>query len=832
MSTNAKRILTLAILLLCAFPAAGNAGITGTLSGKVLDKETGIPLPGAAILIEGTTVGAMADKNGAYEIYNLPAGGYDVTVRMIGYAPLTIKDVTINIDLTTDLNFELSAKVLALDAVVITERKWLIKGEITSSSYFISGEEISNVLPVDKYLDVVGLLPGVVGTHIRGGRETDILYTLDGLPVQSTFSRQLSSYLPNASISEMMVQTGGFAAEYGQANSGIVNVISKNGRNVVEGELRAYSDFAQTGLTTNDNTRRLEFNLGGPLLIGFGGPSIKAKYFMSGDLNLSDTAHREELRQAFDSPIFTNYNVNSKVSVDIARNTIIAFQALLSNWQWRQFDPQWQLNPSGLAENKHKNHRLSVSMTHTFSPRFFAAVRYGNYVTRRWVLGDIQNDPPLLLFQDPEDPNSLILSGNEPWNETLTEASHVAKLDLVGKATKSHLLKLGLEFQNINIKRDALKFEPLASTLSVDNRGIIQFRRRADNYRYEPHSYALYFQDEISHNDINANIGLRFDFLSPQIQVNEPGTKASSGFPMPRLHAKKTDTISPRLGVSLPLSNNERLHLNYGWYYQMPALYYLYENSDQSIDGELTVMGNTELKPQKTIATEFSYKRVIGDDVLFAFTGFVKRFENLIDSKISLFPDSVAASFDGALGYAQYVNTASAKTSGFEITLQKKITDAVSARVSYTYMNARGTGSSAEAHQTQNTFQIDDQSEFPLSWDQRHSFILNADWKFKAMRGNILYRLLSPQPVTTSTSLAPNDQRLSWKNLLDLKISFHDPRLLGDRVVPFIEVRNLLDDPSLIETLESRTGVAAYRLFDPTNSTTGRKLRIGMRLNF
>ncbi len=357
-------------------------GITGSLSGTVIDKATEKPLPGAQIIIEGTTTGAMADKNGFYMIQNLPAGTSDVSVQMIGYSPVKIKDVQINLDLNTTQNFYLPEEVLTLNEVVITRKHELIQNEITSSTYFISGEEIDNRLPIDSYQDAITLLPGVVGNHFRGGRQTDVLYMLDGLPIQSGLSREIASNFPNSSIVEMMVQTGGFNAEYGHATSGIVNVVSKDGRNKVEGRFKIFSDFVDTGLTANDKTRRMEFNVGGPMTIGLGGPLINAKYFISADLNVSDTQHREEMQQAFDSPIFTNYNINSKLSFDINRNTILSFQGLLSNLNWRRFDPQWAQNLSGLAKHKHLSYRLSASLTHTFSPKFFTSVRVANWRTQ------------------------------------------------------------------------------------------------------------------------------------------------------------------------------------------------------------------------------------------------------------------------------------------------------------------------------------------------------------------------------------------------------------------------------------------------------------------
>ncbi|NIR47149.1 TonB-dependent receptor, partial [candidate division KSB1 bacterium] len=581
-----KSVVSICICLISVSSLYG--GITGTISGTVLDKKTGQVLPGAAIIVEGTTMWAMADKNGHYLIQNLPAGTYDVSATMIGYSKLTKKNVQINVDLDTDLHFELTTKVLPLEEVVVTEKRELIHSEITSSTYFISGKEINDKFPIDSYRQAISLLPGVVGDHFRGGRETEVTYMLDGLPIQGVLSREISSYFPNSSIVEMMVQTGGYTAEYGQASSGIVNMVTKDGGNKVEGDVKIYSDFFDTGVTNNDNTRRLEFNIGGPLTIGLGGPVINANYFVSADLNLSDTPHRNQMRQVFDSPVFSNYNINSKLSLDISNNTLLSLQGLVSNWNWRRFDPQWELNLTGLAEHRHNSHRISASLTHTFSPKFFGSLRVANYSYKRSVLGS-EKEQPNLIFEDSGDPKSLIIAGEQPWNEETQEDVGIVKLDFVGQLNPSHLLKTGIEIQDYQATSQALRFDHL---LSRDTDNSITFNKLSSNYEYSPKVYSLYAQDKFDFHGMTANLGLRYDFFSPRVTLNslpDDFVKLRSRLkgPVSSTESENHNPLSPRLGISIPLSENERLHANYGWYYQLPPLYYYYVNNNHNVDSYL-----------------------------------------------------------------------------------------------------------------------------------------------------------------------------------------------------------------------------------------------------
>lgn len=122
-------------------------------------------------------------------------------------------------------------------------------------------------------------------------------------------------------------------------------------------------------------------------------------------------------------------------------------------------------------------------------------------------------------------------------------------------------------------------------------------------------------------------------------------------------------------------------------------------------------------------------------------------------------------------------------------------------------------------------------TQFPLSWDQRHSIILDAGYNARKLKINLLYRLFSPLPVTTANSETPNDTRLSWRNILDIKIRLNTQNILGGHFNPFFEIRNLFDEKNIVNQPDN-TGIKAYRLFDPINSDQGRRLRVGMTLDF
>ena len=90
-------------LIMTLFSAVLTAGQTGKITGKVLDQETGNPLPGVNVLLENTSMGAATDPEGKFVILDIPPGLYTVKLSFIGYATVTIENVRSTADLTTNL---------------------------------------------------------------------------------------------------------------------------------------------------------------------------------------------------------------------------------------------------------------------------------------------------------------------------------------------------------------------------------------------------------------------------------------------------------------------------------------------------------------------------------------------------------------------------------------------------------------------------------------------------------------------------------------------------------------------------------------------------------
>ncbi|MCK4689208.1 MAG: carboxypeptidase-like regulatory domain-containing protein, partial [Candidatus Marinimicrobia bacterium] len=221
------------------------AGNTGKIAGVITDKQSGETLIGANVILIGTNLGAASRKNGSYYILQVPPGIYEMKVSYIGYKTVTIKDVRVNVDLTTKIDVATESQAIAgLEVLVIAQQK-VIQHDVTSTRKTTSREDIDRIPGLESTTDVFKLRGGtfidqipqkleIGGTevqvrdeslkdiHVRGGRGGEILYMIDGMPVtHPIYGGRNVLDLNLDDVQEIELLTGAFNAEYGQAQSGV-----------------------------------------------------------------------------------------------------------------------------------------------------------------------------------------------------------------------------------------------------------------------------------------------------------------------------------------------------------------------------------------------------------------------------------------------------------------------------------------------------------------------------------------------------------------------------------------------------------------------------------
>jgi hypothetical protein len=261
-------------------PISAQAGIYGIIKGKVTD-ENGEAVIGATVLVEGTKRGARTRLGGKYTITKVQAGTYTVKVSAIGYSDIR-KEISVAADQQIKLDFKLKEESALLDEIVVVGDQAMVDNTQVGSIRGINSETLTRA-PRSNIQGVVALQAGVTaaagGFNIRGSRITETQFRIDGLDVGDQFTGGLGasqSRFPTVSsfaTEQVQVLSGGFSAEYGNATGGIVNSVTKTGRNDrYEGFLRWRTDIplffgeAGNGLQlTGQNENNYDVGFGGPI---------------------------------------------------------------------------------------------------------------------------------------------------------------------------------------------------------------------------------------------------------------------------------------------------------------------------------------------------------------------------------------------------------------------------------------------------------------------------------------------------------------------------------------------------------------------------------------
>lgn len=272
---------------------------TGKISGKVMDRETGDALPGANVVLVGTTLGAATDVSGEFVILSVPTGVYTIKAAFIGYRAVEVVNTRVSSGLTTQLDFELPSEALEVSEISIIAERPLVNRNATNAVRIQSYEDFKN-LPIRGVGAAVALQPGIVTVndqiYIRGGRTNDTGYFLEGANVRDRMGEELPAsggdnpvqVIPEA-LEEFQIQAGGYTAEFGGANAGIIRQTLKSGGPEYHGTIQFETDdFASQGdqfLSTHSyGYKDVVATLGGPVP-GFG---RKLRFFVAGERKIVD----------------------------------------------------------------------------------------------------------------------------------------------------------------------------------------------------------------------------------------------------------------------------------------------------------------------------------------------------------------------------------------------------------------------------------------------------------------------------------------------------------------------------------------------------------------
>ncbi|NOZ03735.1 MAG: TonB-dependent receptor [FCB group bacterium] len=440
------------------------AGETGKLVGKITSKATGKPLMGVNIILKGTGMGMATDQKGEFTLLNIPAAEYTVLISYIGYKTVKFENVIINADRTTRLDVAMEVSAVEGEEVVVEAPRPIIKRDQTATTITVMEEEIAN-MPVNSYTEVLNNMAGVVdnsngggdnGIHIRGSRSGEIAYMVDGFFVEDAIFGGMGTDVARAGISELSVITGSFNAEYGEAMSGVVNIVTREGTSDYNWNFRTSTD--QIGSAANDwNTNRYEATFSGPVLPF--APTL-ATFFITGDQYRTNTylyksflpkdvlkvdvngngVYDEEDGDVyavsdldFDGKpdkmkkgalnIFDTYQkdrrLTGKLVVRPIKNLKVTFGTNLLRRDRRNYNLSFRQLPKNSALTWLESDLLYATANYSISKNMFATLRYSQFRNENWTGNknylNKNHELYAKIFQVPSDWTNSFLAPDSEW---------------------------------------------------------------------------------------------------------------------------------------------------------------------------------------------------------------------------------------------------------------------------------------------------------------------------------------------------------------------------------------------------------------------------------
>ena len=831
------------------------AGTTGKIAGKVIDKGTGEPIPFVNVLVEGTNFGAATDIEGEYVILNLPPGKYNVKAQAIGYQAQVVQNIQVSIDLTSTVDFSLSETAVELETIVVEGKSDLVRKDVTSSQSLISSDQIEK-LPVSEFDDVLQLQAGVTrgadgSFHIRGGRTSEIAYWVNGISVTDAYDNSRGIQIDNSSIQELQVISGTFNAEYGNAMSGIVNTVTKEGGRDYHGSIMMYSadhvsNFTEYFPHIDDlnpfSTYNIQGSLGGPIPF----TNNIFSFFINGRYNYDDGYLYGERRynpdgtQADGVVVPMNwrkiYYGQGNISFSPIQELKINLEGLYSKEDYRDYNHEYRWNPDGDVKKYAESYNVTATITHMLSSSSFYTVK-GSYFNKDFK-EYTYDDPYDSRYQHPDALNIVSYSfrtkGTNLHRFYRETGTFLGRLDFTSQVNKENLLKFGAEFKSHKMNFDDYNLEPAR----LNGKDIEPFQPSIPGldqpnrvtYETEPFEVSAYLQDKLEFEDVIINVGLRLDYFDSNgkvlVDVKDPNIYAPLrppsffGITLPddrwdKEASKYTSVlepyfykdaetklkVSPRFGIAYPISATGVVHFSYGHFLQIPPFQYLFQNGPYKIPNSGTnvgVYGNPNLEPQKTIMYEIGFRQEFSDNLLVDVTGFYRDVRDWITA------GPIIQTYN-LVGYSIFINKDYANVKGLTFTLNKRFSNNFSFDLNYTYQVAEGSNSSPEDEYNA-SIGSGEPSLFliPMDWDQNHLLNASLFFGFDGWGTSLLARYGTGLPYTPSitqytadrgitSGLLRNSRYRPSQFTVDLKIdkSFN---LMGVDLNAFIKIYNLFDN--------------------------------------
>ena len=552
------------IILLSFFFSPQILSQSGKIAGKITDATTSEELPFVNVIVMGTNFGAATDLEGNYFILNIPPGTYSVKASAIGYNSITVQNIKVASGFTSTENFALQSATLELkEEVVVIAQKPLIQKDLTASTSVV-GEDMISQLPVTDLGDVLQLQAGFVSSggdfHIRGGRAGQVAYQIDGVTLTDGYDGSTVINVNANAVQELQVISGAFNAEYGQAMSGIINIVTKDGDNELKGNIQTYvGDYVSSRnekfwYIDNINpvaVRNFEGSLSGPIIRDELFFYTNGRYYYNtgylyGQRKFLVTDRATEISGSGGADFNITKNGDSayvlmnprerlyaqgKLTYRLLQGMKLNFNYVLDKEEYRDYNHSRKLTPDNNLQRFRKGYSNTLSVNHAISNSSFYNLNFSYYFKeyQEYLFENIYNDENTLstsyinndILQTP--PYSFDVGGTDYHRFKRSTGTYSAKLDWTTQLNQEINLQFGGEFKRHNIFFKDITLFPLfvngVPTVAMppitdpDN----------DEYTRNPIEFSAYAQSKFEAFDLIFNVGLRFDAFNPDgIVLSDP----------------------------------------------------------------------------------------------------------------------------------------------------------------------------------------------------------------------------------------------------------------------------------------------------------------------
>ena len=588
---------------------------TARINGVVRDIDGGA-LPGATVeaknLETGFSARAVSQRDGAYQIVNLPVGRYQVTASLSGFKTGS-REIRLDLGTAPTIEFKLPLANVQ-ESITVSSQAPIVEVTNTAVSTTIQTEQLKN-LPVTgrDFKNLVLLTPesrieSERGTlSISGERGINTNVTVDGVDFNNPFfggtvggaEGRAPLSLSEESIKEFTVITNGASVEFGRSGGGFVNVITKSGTNDLHGSGFFYwqpktltAKFANGKDPADQDKKQYGGSLGGPLL--------KDRLFFFGsydrqDQNVTIPISTSVLNQA----IFDRYPVLASPDNYVqTRNGWVVFgrmdfqaasaHRLMARVNYAKYngDNGTNSSPNDTVPHNGVEGMKSLQFVGNYSAQFSSSIL--NDVNVNYNKEDTPRaDKGLNL---PEIQVGTARYGEVSFLPITSTVKRTEFADTLTYLVSSHVVKLGGDYNDTSVTQDfkgnwrgVFVFNNVADLLAGK---YFQYRQfgglggltadQAGTVDFGQKEYAGFLQDQWFINpNLTVTVGVRYEFLNnPNKPVLDPAARQSNGqFPLTGTIPDVKNQWSPRLSVSYAPDPATAVRFTAGRYWsRTPAL--------------------------------------------------------------------------------------------------------------------------------------------------------------------------------------------------------------------------------------------------------------------